>query len=69
MPDDFPHIPPHLVDALEARFPDRTPDPKQSYESIQQQIGASRVVRFLREVARQQADEQTYGGDLDVLDA
>lgn len=39
-----------LVKDLEARFPDRCPDPKLTDREVWMEAGAARVVRYLRSV-------------------
>ncbi|QXV74653.1 hypothetical protein [Rhizobium phage RHEph21] len=47
--DRFPHIPKDLVEALDKRFPERTPSLKTSLEEIRWKGGERAVVRFLLE--------------------
>lgn len=44
----FPSIPAALLIELEARFPDRMPDPENSIEDIRVMQGSIKVLRFLR---------------------
>jgi hypothetical protein len=55
-----------LIDALEEVFPDKSPDPGTPEYKIREQIGATMVVRFLREQRRKQQEDDTLGADLDV---
>jgi hypothetical protein len=52
-----PFIPEALVDWLDARFPDRCPDPSDSDRAIWCKTGARQVVDMLRAISRQQVDE------------
>ncbi|OHB39596.1 MAG: hypothetical protein A2882_16310 [Phenylobacterium sp. RIFCSPHIGHO2_01_FULL_70_10] len=45
-----PHVTEALVKDLEARFPDRCPDPKMSDREVWMAVGAVKVVRYLRSV-------------------
>ncbi|SCW77106.1 hypothetical protein SAMN02927900_04768 [Rhizobium mongolense subsp. loessense] len=45
----FPHIPKDLIEALDKRFPERTPSLKTSFEEIRWKGGERAVVRFLLE--------------------
>jgi hypothetical protein len=56
-----PYVPEELVDWLDARFPDRCPDPSDSDREIWAKAGARRVVDTLRAMLRnqdQQADPE-----------
>lgn len=44
----FPPIPSALLLELEARFPDRMPDPETSADDIRVMQGSVKVIRFLR---------------------
>lgn len=48
--DKFPSVPLALLEALEARFPDKSPDIKTPDREVWAQVGNSQVVRFLREM-------------------
>jgi len=54
--DPFPPIPPELLAALEARFPDRVPNPNDPDRLIWRKVGNVEVVRFLRETFEEQND-------------
>jgi hypothetical protein len=56
-----PYVPEALVDWLDARFPDRCPDPSDSDRAIWMKAGALSVVDAMRAVVRQQADEGADG--------
>jgi hypothetical protein len=47
--DRFPHIPKDLVEALDKRFPERTPSLNTSLDEIRWKGGERAVVRFLLE--------------------
>ncbi|AGC35541.1 MULTISPECIES: hypothetical protein [Rhizobium] len=47
--DRFPHIPKDLIDALDQKFPERTPSLKSSLDEIRWKGGERHVVRFLLE--------------------
>lgn len=65
--DSFPFVSQALIDALEEVFPEKSPDPGTPEYKIREQIGATSVVRFLREQRqKQQEEEDTLGADLDV---
>lgn len=55
---EFPAVDAELLSALEAVFPDRTPDGGLSNDAIRERIGEARVVRFLR----RQFDRQARAG-------
>jgi hypothetical protein len=52
--DRFPHIPKDLMEALDQRFPERTPSLKSSLDEIRWSGGERAVVRFLLEQYRRQ---------------
>lgn len=60
---EFPAVDPDLLAALEAAFPDRTPDGGLSNDEIRERIGEARVVRFLR----RQRDRQAAVGLASVI--
>lgn len=49
MDDSFPHIPRDLIEELERRFPERTPDLTMTIDQIRYMSGERAVVRFLRD--------------------
>lgn len=57
MNESFPPIPKELIEALEKRFPERTPDLRMNIHEIRHKGGEQSVVRFLRaEFDRQNED-------------
>ena len=53
---EFPAIPPDLMEALEERFPEQCPDPRWSDREVWMSVGERRVVRFLRSVYDEQQE-------------
>lgn len=52
--DHLPVVPKDLLDALDARFPERCPEPEWSDREIWIRAGERRVVRFLKRICEQQ---------------
>ena len=52
--DDFPTVPRDLIDALDKRFPEKTPSLTASLDEIRWKGGERNVVRFLLEQHRRQ---------------
>lgn len=48
--DKFPKVPIDLLEALEARFPDKAPSLKTPGREIWAAVGNAQVVRFLRDM-------------------
>jgi len=54
-PDNFPAIPPKLLEALEAHFPSRDPILTDTHDKLMFHGGQRDVLRFLRRMAEGQA--------------
>ncbi len=52
--EQFPHIPKDLIEALDKRFPEKTPSLTTSLDEIRWKGGERAVVRFLLEQYRRQ---------------
>ena len=50
----FPHIPNALLDELNQRYPERSPEPEWSDREVWIRAGERRVVRFLKEQFKRQ---------------
>lgn len=51
---DFPRIPNDLIEALDALYPERTPDPQWSDREVWMRVGERRVVRTLQRIFDEQ---------------
>lgn len=45
---NLPAIPQDLLDALDARYPERCPDPEWTERQIWMRVGERRVIKFLK---------------------
>lgn len=53
----FPPVPKELVQALDERFPERSPDPEWSDREVWMRAGERRVVRFLLRKLQEQEED------------
>lgn len=51
----FPLVPEELLDALDAIFPERCPDPAMDDRRIWMEVGKREVVRYLRAIHEEQS--------------
>lgn len=52
----FPPIPLDILDALQKRFPERSPNEAETYGELMVRAGEARVLRFLRQEYLHQQD-------------
>ncbi len=45
---DFPHIPVALLNRLDALFPEKAPNPQETYDQLMVRAGQVSVIRFLK---------------------
>ena len=54
--EQFPPVSKALVEALEARFPDRCPEPTTAERTVWMDSGSAKVCRFLRAMLVEQSE-------------
>jgi hypothetical protein len=52
----IPPIPKDLLEVLDARFPERCPEPSWDDRTIWREVGKRELIRFLKEEFRRQSD-------------
>lgn len=58
MPDQqFPYVPPGLLEYLERLYPERTPEPDWDDRKIWMEVGARKIVRKLRSIYDEQVKD------------